>query len=653
MKSRTLFFDKTVLRKDLTRFAPLWALYLIGGLLIAISIAAGARSYYTAQALDNLIGPFGIISLCYGVLTAQLLFGDLFNTRLCNALHAMPLRREGWFLTHFTAGMLYSMVPNLLISLALLPFLGEFWYTALIWYLGMTLHYLFFFGLAVFCMMLTGNRFAAAAVYAIINGLSAIVMWFCNTIYIPMLYGVVTQEEPFALFCPVWALCTHNDFFSLIHSENCTCRTYNGYEVLYDYRCDYDFGGFGESWGYLTVLAVLGIGLTVAALVLYRKRHLESAGDFMAFKGVKPVFTIVYTLCVGALLQIIGNLFDDPLYIFLVIGLVIGYFTSQMLLNRTLRVFKWKNWLCAALILVVMFGSLGLCRIDAFGLISWTPDAQDVVSVKVADSRVTEFRPHNTDAEFTDQENIEKLISIHQLLYAEGPTDSRDHYDGLKNVTICYTLKDGREVYRYYRATVNGRAATAIDTFIFSNPVYILKADSLETLLVKVDNVHAEGLKLTGTSMERLLTALWMDGQAGTLHTEGKWDGEYIGYVQIGYKDGTSRYLDIFGSNKHTADWFESELISTMSTMDLMNNLSHIQINDVILDWQDQVMLERFVKKFLDALDKGIVKGHKAEGYPVTLILHSGSLYEYTVTKTAEDCYDWIAIYLGDAEKVQ
>ena len=652
MKSRTSFFDRTVLKKDITRFAPLWGLYLIGGLLISISVAAsGGYSYYLAQSLSNLIGPFGIISLIYAALAAQLLFGDLFNTRLCNALHAMPLRREGWFLTHVTAGLLFSLVPNLLISLAILPFLGEFWYTSLIWYLGMVLHYVFFFALAVFCMMLTGNRFASVAVYAIINGFSAIVMWFCDTIFAPMLYGVVIREEVFAPFCPVWALCTHDDFFSILHSENCQCYTYNGYEGFYDSRCDYFFGGFGESWGYLILLAVLGIALGIAALALYRKRHLESAGDFMAFKGVKPVFTLVYTLCVGALLQIIGNLFDDPVYIFLIIGLIVGYFTSQMLLNRTLRVFKKKNWLCMVLILVLVFSGVGLCRIDAFGLISWTPDVEDVVSVKVADSRVTEFRPSNTDAEFSDQANIEKLIAIHKLLYAEGPLDSRGDYEGLQNVTICYTLKDGREIYRQYRATRNGQANKALDQLIFTNPAYLLHADSLEELRLSVDSAYVEAMYISGEKLEQLLTALWADGQAGTLRQDGWFkDSNYMGYVQLHYKDGWYGHLEIFDYNKHTTDWIKTALMQNIGYDDLVKNVSHIIIGGYELSWEESGKLEQFCSLFAAENAAGLIAdGIGTHGYAVTVVLHSGSTTEYTVTEKATDCYSWIQQKIADA----
>ena len=42
MKSRTSFFNMTVLKKDLLRFAPVWAVYLIAGLLVQ-SVMLGAN----------------------------------------------------------------------------------------------------------------------------------------------------------------------------------------------------------------------------------------------------------------------------------------------------------------------------------------------------------------------------------------------------------------------------------------------------------------------------------------------------------------------------------------------------------------------------------------------------------------------------------
>ena len=105
MKFRTSFCNGPVLRKDLTRFAPLWGCYSIF-LLLMLTVLIGLRTEYIRclNAADYVIA-MGIVNLIYAFLAAQMLFGDLFNSRMCNALHALPLKRECWFGTHVTAAL--------------------------------------------------------------------------------------------------------------------------------------------------------------------------------------------------------------------------------------------------------------------------------------------------------------------------------------------------------------------------------------------------------------------------------------------------------------------------------------------------------------------------------------------------------------------
>ena len=110
MKSVTSFFDLHTVRKDVTRFAPLWGIYLIGGILIMLTSMTSNRPYYTAQNVTETLAGFSIVNMLYAGLVALLLFGDLFNSRLCNALHAMPLRRETWFVSHVVSGLAFSIV---------------------------------------------------------------------------------------------------------------------------------------------------------------------------------------------------------------------------------------------------------------------------------------------------------------------------------------------------------------------------------------------------------------------------------------------------------------------------------------------------------------------------------------------------------------
>ena len=95
--------DTTALEATLTEDDPFDA---TGGFVSTLlSIARGELTLDFNQTMD--------------MLTAQLLFGDLYHSRLCNALHAMPVTREGWFLTHSAAGLaFYAYIVPFLISTA-------------------------------------------------------------------------------------------------------------------------------------------------------------------------------------------------------------------------------------------------------------------------------------------------------------------------------------------------------------------------------------------------------------------------------------------------------------------------------------------------------------------------------------------------------
>ena len=160
MKSRTSSFNTTVFKKDITRFAPLWGVYLIFMLLVMIGISGERFAYYRLQNVRECITAFAWVILIYAAAAAQMLFGDLYSSRMCNALHALPLRRECWCITHVVSGIAFSVLPNLVMVLLSFPVLRleAAWSAAFWWLLATQLQYLFFFGIAVLCIMLSGNR---------------------------------------------------------------------------------------------------------------------------------------------------------------------------------------------------------------------------------------------------------------------------------------------------------------------------------------------------------------------------------------------------------------------------------------------------------------------------------------------------------------
>lgn len=98
----------SVIKKDLTRFAPLWGLYSVFILIFLLLMWMDNRSgAYLMNAAAEIMSAMCLVNLVYGFLCALVLFGDLFAPMLCNALNAMPVSREGWFVSHFVSGLLF------------------------------------------------------------------------------------------------------------------------------------------------------------------------------------------------------------------------------------------------------------------------------------------------------------------------------------------------------------------------------------------------------------------------------------------------------------------------------------------------------------------------------------------------------------------
>ena len=203
MKLRTSFFNFGVLRKNLTRFAPLWILFAIGEVLGIMSLDVTNLAYRIVDDLSYIMGPVSIFHAGYALLVAACLFGDLFDARLCNGLHAMPMRREGWLLTNLVSGLVFALIPAIVGGGFAAIVLQEYWWIAIAWQLVSLLQFVFFFGVAVFSALCAGKRIGMIAIYGILNFLSQLIYWAATKIYEPLLPGVVIGNDWYELFSPL------------------------------------------------------------------------------------------------------------------------------------------------------------------------------------------------------------------------------------------------------------------------------------------------------------------------------------------------------------------------------------------------------------------------------------------------------------------
>ena len=557
MKSRTSFFNGSVLRKDITRFAPAWGLYLTAMLLLSLTLFASDEDIYLAQIMGVTLGPLSIVNFGYALVVAALLFGDLFNSRLCNALHAMPMRREGWFVTHLSSGMLFSVVPNLIVSLFLLPRLGQYWYVSFIWVGGMTLTYLFFFGGATLAAMCTGSRFAMTLVYGLINFLSILAMWIVQYLYEPLLFGIEIDPMPFVFCSPVSYLCTHELEFLPFANRI----------LSYAYHSD------GNGWTYLIGIAIIGAMMLIVALILYRQRHLESAGDFITVRVLSPVFLVLYTLAAGMALFLFSRLFNtEQDYLFLAVGIIAGFFTGSMLLQRTIRIFKPATFIGLAVTAVVLFGSLGLTRLDVLGIVRYTPEADTVKSVSISYGSTSEWA-YTTE----DEAEIRELIDIHQEFIGERHMEAPVWFN---SIYMTYTLDNGNTVTRRYRMNFDAQAAVDLAPW-FSKAEFVLHTEDVAGFADRVKYVELENYSdkyYPDTAIEPfqlveereeirdLVDAIIADCEAGRMIQDHEYYSTFFaydhtyGYINFHMENGTNLVLNVWTSNVSTYLWMQEHL---------------------------------------------------------------------------------------------
>ena len=525
MQSKKSCFNRAAFTKNLTRFAPVLALYTL--LLLLMLLAAWKQAgdtfpeYYFLYQTSDFVKWTAIINLGYACLMAQLLFGDLYNTRMCNALHALPLRRETWFLTNVASGLVYSLIPTAIAALVLIPmlmstiFVGA-WKIALWYFLITNVEFICLFGIAVFCAMVVGSRFTMVAGYGLVNFGSGILYWLVNTVYTPMLYGMVTPSALAGKLMPMQYMLSIN-----VEVEDAARR------ALFD-----EVGRLipGANSPYmitgldcLGMLAIVGVAFALLGLLLYHYRNLECAGDAVCSRKLVPVFQVLCAMFVAVAAEFAasevmgyGNSLDWLKFLFLFCGLIVGWFAGKMLVERSARVFRPQNWVGLGILAAVLAVSMGLTKLDVLGLEERMPDIGDIASVQLnfykMDDRTdieTVLKLHNLA--LNDRVNQDGAYALEDSGEYVRMEDSSYRYwqegDPLPQqriATSCYltyTLKNGKTVQRSYNVWVDS-AAGEIPNKLLS------RWDAVNSDTVEINGKEVEVLPLVLDSVERMYCSL-------------------------------------------------------------------------------------------------------------------------------------------------
>ena len=481
MRSGTSFFDKTVYWKSFTRFWPIWAANLVVWLMalpltalmrLQTDLAVQQVGYSTRLASfarnvgDNATELGLVMALILGVLAAMAMFSHLYSSKSANFMAALPIRREGQFISHYLAGLTGLVAPNGIVFLLtlLVEAVGQqVWFLPLgYWLLAVTVMEFFFYSFAVCLAQFTGHLLALPVYYGVFNVLAMAVYTLLYEIMDLFYYG-------FYGFSSVWERMAYWCTPALPFAEM-DCRVVQENDAFV-----YSVNGMGTLAAYAVAAAVL----TVCALLLYRRRHMETAGDVVAVRAMRPVFKYGVAVCAGFALGILSTLIldlEEPgLMAAIVVWAVVGYFVAQMFLDKSFRVFrKWKGAAAVAVCFLLLFAVIAF---DLTGFETRVPRADQVVSVDVEGLSGDVYDSANhLDETVTDPVVVERIIALHQAAVDnrsdEVPIPADSQYATWR-VTLRYTLKNGTAISRQYdlwdvdtNATVPGTVWYAVEQIV-------------------------------------------------------------------------------------------------------------------------------------------------------------------------------------------
>ncbi len=593
MRSATPFFDSALYRKTMARFWPLWAgwtllltflvpVQLVGRYFDALhqNHAVQAMADYAAN-LPQMVYVMGILQLVLCALCAMAAFSYLYNNRSAFMMHALPMRREKLFGTQYLSGISMVVLPELAVSvlvvvleLALLP--SEHWGTALsalgCWLLAVLAQAVTFYSIAVFCAMFTGHILALPVFYGVVNFL------------VTAVYGLLQQLCH--LFLYGFSAAGLSD--SWVTKLTPALAIFDASRWVENWKGGVRISSQFASPGTLGAYVVVGLILTVLALFIYRRRHVESAGDVVAVPLVRPLFRWSVALCSGLFLgAFCGSLlnFGNPrlfLCIMVVLWTLVGYVAAEMMLKKSFHVLRGCRKGAAAATALSILLCAG-CYFDWMGVETRLPALDQVVSI---DGTVNMGVPWDSGRDLILGENTntqsvrEKVLKLHQAVVADLEKNGRpDEAETMGNdyiaVDLSYQLKNGRTLSRRYHLPIyqedlkkEGTVSFAVQQFLSDRELAGLaynfdqyEGSEISLMAVELDYVKTDRdtngslmlEELTGAQRSELWKAVRQDFDAGNIGVRWAIDSDKERLANT-YRTDLKFYFRTVGEPPHDAE---------------------------------------------------------------------------------------------------
>ncbi len=529
MQSKKSSFSRTIFFKNTGSYWPLYVLYTVILFLAMFALTSGPmqEEYYTQQnVLRSIGGAYPVMAMLYATFVALAVNSYLCSTSNAVTIHSLPVTRRALFVTNISSGAAFIVVPNItvFILIAALQFTrGHFGISPLlIWLAACTIQGLFFFSLATFAAHLTGSRLMMPALTLILNFIVVSCDMLIRSIASKFIYGLTSYGG--------------STLSALSPAAYLTSLSYSSAA-----------NGVFPHLKYFLALLAAAVLFAVFAMLLYRSRGIESAGNAISHRFARPIFkygfaaacSLVFGQTLFTIFQpggsryVIGNSLSYTQYlgpgmiavflVCMVIAGIIGYFAAEMMLRKSLRVFR-RGWRGCAVFALAAVGLYSVICFDPFGLYLSLPKLEYVTSATLSAGNygiITTSDPSVIakilDANRIAAANRESNVSMISEINGDNHADIHAFW-----CNFSYTLPNGSSFVREYSLPASpfmpdyGPAAAV--SALINNPEYIADTVTAKPGYTLYEAVcgGSDYLTFDGEKAAELQTALLGDILAGS-----------------------------------------------------------------------------------------------------------------------------------------
>lgn len=458
MRSKISFFNAGLFRSTLRRFWPLWTIHFAGWLLflpvltLMNNLGPNKSTNFIFAICESAVFASSVVAFIMAILAAMAVFSFMYSSRSTGLIASLPVRREAIFCSTWLGGVFVIVGSNLVIALLTFLFsLGATTSAALafkavcIWLGVYSMQFILFFGIASLTAVMTGSIAVLPILYIIFNFLA------------------VGMESIIRLdfSCLIWGM-SNGSFDCVLDFLSPLVYMVGSFVPDVEYNTPYVADTLGSlldrecvavtysHWLPTVIYCLVGLIFSAAALMVFRKRRMESAGDVVAVRCMHPVFkygvTVCSALCGGLLLYtVLFALFESRsasvfiMILSMIIFAFIGYFGAKMLLEKSFHVFRgsWVGFIVVCCLCAVF---TLCCDLDVCGIGAYVPKEGSIKSITVYQTGSVE-----------DPAIIENYRQLHEKIVSYK--DEYEHIvysDDTESIMFEYKLKNGRTVSREY-----------------------------------------------------------------------------------------------------------------------------------------------------------------------------------------------------------